>query len=181
MAHRSRSIEIRPTQLIGGTSMKRSFSAPPSGRNFPISSCRSRQDVSRLGASPSKAPPPLPPSDYRDSELLRRTGRLGPPPSKAPPPLPPSDYRYSESMRRTRRSMTILYNCSGNVIMDLSVDFTHTVADVEKAVLYYKQLRVEFSEPKPTRSNELVLSLCKRAGVDEIKVIALPSDGVCKV
>jgi len=67
--------------------------------------------------------------------------------------------------------MPVVYNATGNLVINLSIDFTHTVRDVERAIRYHTQINAKVSHPKPARSTEHILTLCARQEVSEIRVI----------
>jgi len=80
-------------------------------------------------------------------------------------------------MQRTRRNMNVVYNTSENFIMNLSLDFTHTVQDVERSIRYHSGLRAKISDPRPAHCSEHILTLCARERAPEIKVIVTEGDG----
>ena len=152
MVRRSVSIEVRPTKLgsrMSAPLVKRSRSAPASHK-YPASCC--------LHCSMSVA-------------------RAGAPPSKAPPPLPPSDYRYSQHMSQTRQNIPVFNSVSGGFLMSLAVDFTHTVRDVERAILYHKQISAKIADPLPVYCTEHILTLCRTRKVAAIRVVVSETNG----
>ena len=153
MVRRAFSVEVRHTQLEWTDARMRTRSAPASQR-LPSSSC-------------GHCLPCL-------KQCFGRTGAI---PTKAPPPLPNTDRRHSQYMSQTRRNIPVFYEASGNFIMSLSIDFTHTVKDIERAIRYHKQINAKISHPRPVYCTDHVLTLCTNCKLAEIKVIVSEGDG----
>lgn len=73
----------------------------------------------------------------------------------------------------------VRFATTGNLISALAVDFTHTVVEVEQAILYYHGVRAKLFEPPPTCSSDRVFSLClahfSAGDAWELKVLVAPT------
>jgi hypothetical protein len=103
----------------------------------------------------------------------------GQPPAKAPPPTPVNHHQFIEQWRRTRQVIPVRFAATGSTLSELAVDFTHTVVQVEQAILYYHGVRAKLFEPLPTSSSDRIFSLCfAHYGIGdawELKVLVSPT------
>jgi hypothetical protein len=135
-----------------------------------------------------------PPSIHIDMHRGRRNfnvyfGRAGCPPAKAPPPVPTSDYRFRYLAEHvTRMVVPVMLEISGKPFlitdssgnenpMSLSVDFMHTVGDVERAIQYHTTCRVRLCSPMSVVQSDKVMTLCVAQVVRKLSVVKLHHDG----
>ena len=65
----------------------------------------------------------------------------------------------------------MVYEASGNILMVLAVDFTHTVRDIELAIRYHMQIEAEVISPSRRSHTDRLLELCVQQRVAEIRII----------
>ena len=139
--------------------------------------CRSNQLADGRQRSKSSPPSTIIPSRRSCRNLNVYFGRAGAPPAKAPPPMPPSDHRYCERTRFTRTCMRVNFAASGNLLITLAIDFTHTVRDVELAIHYHCQVRAKTIKPVPALCTQNLLGLCVSQNVWEVEVAVTSCNG----
>ena len=112
--------------------------------------------------------------------------RAGAPPAKAPPPLPPSDYRFREAWLRCRRVFPVVYALNNNPVLSaagipmvLAIDVSHTIGDVELSVRYHLGRDVILSIASPTHvlPSDRFLMLCAVQRKAEIQIVLQEGNG----
>ena len=113
------------------------------------------------------------------------TQPVAPSPSDVPPPQPPSGLR--PSLLAVRYVVRPVYTCSGNPMLDargnaveLSLDFLHTVADVERVLNRMTtsgDLRI--ISPAFMSSASRMLELCRASGSFDVEVYVEPTCCIC--
>ena len=83
--------------------------------------------------------------------------------------MPP--YNIPTSSRRFCVVLPVRYAVGGEILMELSVDFTHRVCDVENSSQYHTQKLSKLVSPKPAMSTDRILELCHRHQEFEIQVV----------
>jgi hypothetical protein len=165
----------------------RSKSAPPCIRIPSPSESGVTVWLGRVGSVPFKAPPPLPgptsipvkappPLPKAPPPALLRPPRLpidaffsvqSVPPIKVPPPVPRN--HHARAIRPYTKAFPIVY-ASGRSFMELSLDFTHKIEDVEVAIQHFMGFRATVVSPESHTRTAHVLTLCAQQGVEAISV-----------
>ena len=83
--------------------------------------------------------------------------------------MPP--YNIPASVRGFRAVLPVRYAVGGEILMELSVDFTHRVCDVENSIRYHTQKLSKVVSPKPRMSTDRILELCHLHQEFEIQVV----------
>ena len=102
-------------------------------------------------------------------------------PCKVPPPLPPQSLRFGTYYPLI---LNIVYACSGEPVktitgynLRLNVDFTHSIAKVEKSIhmLAKKSVRdnIHIVDPVSHSPSDLLLTLCAKRKMSTVQIVII--------
>ena len=143
-----------------------------------------RNHISSERTSLDKRPPIMSAATTSCSVGSHHAAPCATPPTKAPPPVPPLDPHLHLYLRNhtssERTSLEIWMSITGEPFppgekepMQLSIDATHSVAQVEERIAFYTHFRVKIAAPNCACPNDSLLDICAAQGMHTIIVVIL--------